>query len=78
MADALREEVDGDGVRVFSVFLGQTATPGQGAIHAAEGKAYHPERLLQPSDVVGVEANARSLDRTAEVTEIHVRSRGKP
>ena len=50
VADSLREEVNQDGVRVLTVFLGRTATPMQAAIHQAEGKAYHPERLIRPED----------------------------
>jgi len=60
-------------VRVLSVFLGRTATPMQVAVHKMEGKAYHPERLLQPEDVASVVINALSLPRTTEVTDISIR-----
>jgi NADP-dependent 3-hydroxy acid dehydrogenase YdfG len=73
IADSLRDEVNADGVRVLSVFLGRTATPMQLAIHAMEGKAYRPELLLQPEDVAAVVINALGLPRTAEVTEISIR-----
>jgi NADP-dependent 3-hydroxy acid dehydrogenase YdfG len=73
IADALREEVNADGVRVLSLYLGRTATPTQAAVHATEGKAYHPERLLRPEDVAAVVTNALSLERTAEVTDINIR-----
>jgi NADP-dependent 3-hydroxy acid dehydrogenase YdfG len=78
IADSLREEVNAAGVRVLSVFLGRTASPMQEAIHAAEGKAYYPERLLQPQDVAAVVLNALSLPRTAEVTDISIRPLMKP
>jgi NADP-dependent 3-hydroxy acid dehydrogenase YdfG len=78
VADSLREEVNAAGVRVLSVFLGRTASPMQVAIHAAEGKAYHPERLLQPQDVAAVVLNALNLPRTAEVTDISIRPLMKP
>jgi short-subunit dehydrogenase len=78
IADSLREEVNGDGLRVLSVFLGRTATPMQAAVHELEGRAYHPERLLQPEDVASVVLNALFLPRTAEVTDIHVRPFLKP
>jgi short-subunit dehydrogenase len=73
LADALRDEVNADGVRVLTVYPGRTASPRQAAIHAAEGKPYHPERLMQPADVAAVVVRALSLDRTAEVTEIRLR-----
>lgn len=78
IADSLREEVNADGVRVLSVFLGRTASPMQAAVHKMEGKAYYPERLLQPEDVASVVMNALSLPRTAEVTEISIRPMMKP
>ncbi len=73
LADSLREEVNGEGLRVLSVFLGRTATPMQAAVHKMEGTNYRPENLLQPEDVAAVVMNALSLPRTAEVTEIRIR-----
>jgi NADP-dependent 3-hydroxy acid dehydrogenase YdfG len=78
LADALREEVNGDGVRVLSVFPGRTANPRQERIHVKEGKRYRPERLIQPSDVAALVSRALATDRTAEVTEIRVRPMQKP
>jgi len=73
MADSLRQEVNVDGVRVLSVFVGRTATPMQAALHQAEGKEYRPERLLQPADVAATVLHALCLPRTAEITEIDIR-----
>ena len=73
MADSLREEVNAEGVRVLSVYLGRTASPMQAAVHEMEDKAYQPERLMQPEDVAEVVINALSLPRSAEVTDIHIR-----
>jgi len=73
LADALRDEVNGDGVRVLSVYPGRTATAQQAAIHAAEHKEYRPERLLQPEDVADVVVHALAVARTAEVTDISIR-----
>ena len=73
IADSLREEVNVDGVRVLSVFPGRTATPRQAALHEAEGRAYRPELLMQPEDVVAVVINALGLPRTVEVTNISIR-----
>lgn len=73
MADSLRDEVNRDGVRVLSVFVGRTATPMQAAIHETEGKEYRPEQLLQPEDIASAVVNALCLPRTAEITEIDIR-----
>ena len=72
LADSLRAEVNGQ-VRVTSVFTGTTATPMQQSLHAAKGRAYSPESLIQPADVASVVANLLSLPRTVEVTDIHMR-----
>ena len=73
IADSLRDEVNPEGLRVLSVFLGRTASPMQEAVHKMEGRAYHPERLLQPEDVAAVVINALGLPRSAEVTDINIR-----
>lgn len=78
VADSLRDEVNADGVRVLSVFLGRTATPMQASIHASEAKPYAPERLIQPDDVATVVLSALSLPRTAEVTDVSIRPMLKP
>lgn len=73
IADSLRAEVNALGLRVISVFPGRTASPMQAAVHEIEGKAYHPESLLQPQDVAATVINALSLPRSAEVTDISIR-----
>jgi NAD(P)-dependent dehydrogenase (short-subunit alcohol dehydrogenase family) len=77
VADSLREEVNADGIRVCSIYLGRTATPMQRAIYAAESRDYRPELLLQPEDVAHVVVALLTLGPTAEVTEIHLRSAKK-
>ena len=73
IADALRAEVNPDGVRVLSVYLGRTATSRQARIFRREGRPYAPELLVQPDDVAEMVAGALRLPRTAEVTEIRMR-----
>jgi len=73
LADSLRDEVNADGIRVLSIFLGRTASAMQQGVFEAEGRTYHPELLLQPADVAGVVIYALSLPRSAEVTEISMR-----
>ena len=73
IADTLRQEVNGDGIRVLSVFPGRTATARQETLHAKEGKQYRPELLLQPEDIATMVIAALTLPRTAEVTDISIR-----
>ena len=77
VADSLREEVNSDGVRVTSVFVGRTATPMQEEVHRLEGRPYRPEWLLQPSDIAEIIVSALSLPRIAEVTDISIRPHRK-
>jgi len=73
IADSLRKEVNRDGIRVLSLYLGRTATPLQEAVHLMEHKPYRPENLMQAEDVATVIMNALSLPRSAEITEIQMR-----
>lgn len=74
IADSLREEVNADGIRVLSVYPGRTATPRTGRLFREEGKNYRPELLMQPEDVATMVVHSLCLPRTAEVTEISMRS----
>jgi NADP-dependent 3-hydroxy acid dehydrogenase YdfG len=73
LADSLRDEVNADGVRVMSVYLGRTAGARQANIFGLEGLAYRPELLLQPQDVADMVVAALRLADTAEVTDIAMR-----
>ena len=73
VADSLRDEVNANGVRVTSLFLGRTASERQRGIFAAEGRLYPPERLIQPADVAGLVLFLVRLPRTSEVTDIMLR-----
>lgn len=73
LADSLRGEVNADGIRVMSVFVGRTATPMQAAVRSMEAKPYNPEQLMQPDDVSAVVINALALPTSAEVTDISIR-----
>ncbi len=77
LADTLRQEVNADGVRVLSVYPGRTATPRQAAIHADEGRPYHPERLMRPEDVALALVQALATARSAEITDLFLRSMHK-
>ena len=73
VADSLRDEVNANGVRVMSLFLGRTASERQRGIFAAEGRPYPPERLIQSADVAGLVLFLLRLPRTSEVTDIVLR-----
>jgi NADP-dependent 3-hydroxy acid dehydrogenase YdfG len=76
LADSLRPEVAAAGVRVISLYPGQTATPMQERRHALEGKTYCPEKLIQPADVAGALVTAVAMPRNAVVTDLHIRPFG--
>jgi NADP-dependent 3-hydroxy acid dehydrogenase YdfG len=78
VADSLREEINGEGVRVMTMFPGRTATPRQERIHAFEGKDYRPDMLMQPEDIAAMVVAALQLPRTAEVMEIAMRPFARP
>jgi PAS domain S-box-containing protein len=78
VADSVREELNADGIRVLSVFLGRTATPMQAAIHRAEGRPYHPDRLIQPEEAAAIVAKLIEPLATAEVTSVTIRPLLKP
>ena len=73
LTDSLRQEVNGDGIRVLSIFPGRTATPRMKALYEIEGWPYRPELLLQAEDIAQVVLNALLLPRTAEVTNVEIR-----
>ena len=77
LADSLREEVAGDGIRVLSVYPGRTATPMQQEVHHLEGKDYDPARFLDPTDVASQILVAVSQPARATVTEITIRPTGR-
>jgi NAD(P)-dependent dehydrogenase (short-subunit alcohol dehydrogenase family) len=73
VTDSLRGEVNGEGIRVLSVYPGRTATPRQEALYAKSGKEYRPELLLQPESIASMVVAALGLPRTAEVTDLSIR-----
>ena len=73
IADCLRAEVNVDGVRVVSFYVGQTATPMQAALYDTTDRNYQPERLLQPQDIADTVLHTISLSPTAEITDVYIR-----
>lgn len=76
LADALRWEESGNGVRVTTVYPGRTATPMQVKVHQQEGKEYDPARWMKPESVATTVLTALDLPRDAEVVDLMVRPVG--
>jgi hypothetical protein len=60
------------------VFPGRTATKMQERIFRDEGRLYTPERLLQASEIATIVVESLALPRSAEVTDVRIRSLVKP
>lgn len=73
IADTLRAELNPSGVRVLSVFPGNTATEMQQQVCRELEQTYRPENMLQPDDVATAVVHALMLPPTAELTDLHVR-----
>ncbi|HEX5565862.1 MAG TPA: SDR family oxidoreductase [Streptomyces sp.] len=73
LADALRWEESGNGVRVTSVYPGRTATPMQAKVHQQEGKEYDPDRWIAPESVAATVLTALDLPAGTEITDLSVR-----
>ncbi len=75
LADALRAEEAGNGVRVTSVFPSRTATPMQEKVHVQEGRTYDASRWIRPGTVTDAILHVLDLPRDATVPEIVIRPR---
>ncbi|MFB7668437.1 SDR family oxidoreductase [Kitasatospora sp. NPDC056138] len=73
LADSLRQEEHGHGVRVTSVYPGRTATAMQVQVHQQEGRDYDPSRWIDPESVATAVLTAVDLPRDAEITDLTVR-----
>lgn len=73
LADALRSEEGGNGVRVTSVYPGRTATAMQEKVHRQEGRDYDPGRWITPDAVASTVLAALDLPHGSEVTDLSVR-----
>ncbi|MGW3627473.1 SDR family oxidoreductase [Streptomyces sp. NPDC000880] len=73
LADSLRNEEHGNGVRVTSVYPGRTASPMQVKVHSQEGKEYDPSHWMAPESVATTILAALDLPRDAEINDLTVR-----
>ena len=73
LADSLRAEEAGNGLRVTSLFPGRTATAMQAKVHQQEGSAYQPERFTQPDSLAAAVRFVLDAPRDLLITELTVR-----
>jgi NADP-dependent 3-hydroxy acid dehydrogenase YdfG len=78
LADSLREEEAGAGVRVTSVYPGRTATDMQAKVHRQEGKEYDPAAWIAAESVAATVMTALDLPRDAELADVTVRPGPRP
>ncbi|MFH8348262.1 SDR family oxidoreductase [Streptomyces sp. NPDC018045] len=73
LADSLRAEEHGNGVRVTSIYPGRTATPMQESVFRQEGRAYDAAQWIDPESVATTLLTALDLPRDAEINDLTVR-----
>ena len=73
LADALRAEEMGNGVRVTTVFPSRTATPMQEKVHEQEGKTYDSSLWISPETVAATMLHVLDVPRDATIPEVSVR-----
>jgi NADP-dependent 3-hydroxy acid dehydrogenase YdfG len=72
LADALRAEEQGSGVRVTSVYPGRTATAMQARVHEQEGKEYDAGDWIRPGTVADAIRHVIDLPRDATIPDVTV------
>jgi short-subunit dehydrogenase len=72
LADALRWEESGNGLRVTSVYPGRTATPMQEKVHAQEGRDYDASAWIDPRTVAATILHVLDLPGDATIPEVSV------
>jgi len=75
LADAVRAEEAGNGVRVTTVFPSRTATPMQQKVHEQEGRTYDASRWIRPETVVDSVVHVLDLPPDATIPELVIRPR---
>jgi short-subunit dehydrogenase len=78
VADALRAEEAGAGVRVTSVYLGRVATPMQEKVHRQEGKGYDAADWASPESAAATIVHLLDLPPDSTVPDITFRPAPRP
>lgn len=75
LADSLRKEEEGHGVRVSSVHPGQTDTPMLREDHRLAGAPYSPESYIRPASVAAAVRTVVMAGPDTQITTVSVRPR---
>src|SRR6476661_110935 len=75
LADSLRAEEHGNGVRVTSVYPGRTASPMQAKVHQQEGKEYDGADWIAAETVADAIRHVLDLPRDATIPDVTVSPR---
>ncbi|WP_151082887.1 SDR family oxidoreductase [Nocardioides cynanchi] len=75
LADSLRAEEQGYGVRVTSVYPGRTATPMQQKVHDQEGRTYDAGDWIDPATVADAILHVLDLTPDATISDLTVKPR---
>ena len=75
LADSLRAEEAGNGVRVTTLFPSRTATPMQERVHEQEGRTYDASRWISVDTVAASILHVLDLPADATVPELVIRPR---
>ena len=75
LADSLRAEEAGNGVRVTTLFPSRTATPMQERVHEQEGRTYDASRWISVDTVAASVLHVLDLPGDASIPELVVRPR---
>ncbi len=74
MANSLRQEVSGEGIRVMNLFIGSVDTPMQRDIQQQLGHVdYHPEKYMKAEDIAGLIADLLAQPDGLAITDITVK-----
>ncbi|MCB0805040.1 MAG: SDR family NAD(P)-dependent oxidoreductase [Bacteroidales bacterium] len=74
IAGSFQAELEGDGIKVTSVYPAATDTPMQQKIHLAENRNYDPEKLIPAREVAEIIVDLLFRSSKTVVSEIVIRS----
>ena len=73
LADSLRLEVNSQGVRVFTLYPGRTASPTQEKYCKLDGILYEPDLMIQPEQIANLLVVTLNMPRNVEITDTTIR-----